>query len=450
MNAMKKEISTLLVCCTILLLLAGCNPKMQEIHWDLTGTWISEDGEIGDTVSFSLAGKLVTDGAQIGDPKIVDLAIQFPEDFRYRLSKTQQYAVYAFRESGDSASLWFSCNGTAYDPAGNSPVPMTFALSPERGFVVMRWDINEGPYLVASADPQTDPKDILDWYQEKCHSKVLQGIRWNLTGTWITEDGEIGDTVSFSIKGRFFTNGNQVDYLQMVDFRIQWPEDFPYGSAEADSYGVYALYEEDGTNSLWFMCCGEAYTASENTSVGVTFALSPDREFVVMHWADNEDRYLVASTDPEADPEEIAAWYSSLPIKKESALSLQMNGTQIARGGKVLKEGPLEIAATITEKPLGTDTLRFSALNLAGTDFAQLTELDMSLLWKFEDDGFTRLHAVCPADNSIGDVVIYLDNDRQWCVVILESRQRNVYFVGSAAEEYDPVEILAKCRITLE
>lgn len=148
----------------LLALLAGCAENKQTLDWDLTGRWVTEDGKTGENVPFSMEGKFLMEGVQIGDPQIVDFSIQLPEDFRYKLSEAQQYAVYAFRESGDSASLWFSCSGTAYDPIGNCPVPVIFALSPERGFVVMRWDSNEGPYFVASTDPQTDPKDILDWY----------------------------------------------------------------------------------------------------------------------------------------------------------------------------------------------------------------------------------------------------------------------------------------------
>ena len=155
-------------CCllvaALLVLLAGCGKKEQELNWNLTGTWITVDGEIGEAVPFSIEGKLVTEGIEIGKPQIVDFRIQWSEDFPYQNGKYEPYAAYPFSEQNDTDFLWFWCSGFAYDPKKNTPVVAVFTLSLEKGYSVMTWPYDDSRYLVASTDPETNPQEILNWY----------------------------------------------------------------------------------------------------------------------------------------------------------------------------------------------------------------------------------------------------------------------------------------------
>lgn len=165
----------ILRCClliaALLLLFAGCAEKKQEIHWDLYGTWITEDGEIGGNVLFSIGGELITEDVEIGSLQAVNFSIQWPENFRYGNGDEDLFGAYAFHEAEGSDSVWFDCIGFAYDPMKNELVAENFALSPERGYVVVYWPGNDALYLVASIDQETDPQDIAKWYSSLEHSR---------------------------------------------------------------------------------------------------------------------------------------------------------------------------------------------------------------------------------------------------------------------------------------
>ena len=154
----------ILQCClliaALLLLFVGCAEKKQKIDWDLSGTWITADGEIGENISFSIEGEFDTEDVEPGNLQIANFTVQRPEDFRYGSYDEAEFAVYAFREAEGSASVWFLCIGWDYDPATNSMITENLLFSLEREYGVVYWPEREGNYIVASTDPETDPQDI--------------------------------------------------------------------------------------------------------------------------------------------------------------------------------------------------------------------------------------------------------------------------------------------------
>ena len=148
----------------LLIPFTGCAEKKQEIDWELYGTWIAEDGTIGEPVSFSIEGQFDTINVEPGNHQIVDLHIRWPEGFRFGNEEADPFSMYAFCEKNDTNFIWMKYCGFAFDPIQNIMTAENITLSPERGYVVVCWSQYDGNLVVGSTDPETDPKDILDWY----------------------------------------------------------------------------------------------------------------------------------------------------------------------------------------------------------------------------------------------------------------------------------------------
>lgn len=133
-------------------------------------------------------------------------------------------------------------------------------------------------------------------------------LDWDISGTWIKTDGTIlGETESLSVTAKLpeeFKNYSEV--LIEVDFG--WPDSFGYqnegnviytGNANtADKHGGIALYHGSG----WLN------NSEKNDYTSFSFTICPEKCFLVIHIG-NVPEYLVASTDPNAEPQEIMSFY---------------------------------------------------------------------------------------------------------------------------------------------
>ena len=291
-------------------------------------------------------------------------------------------------------------------------------------------------FFVGSVAEEYDPVALL--------TKVLPwtatdfALQMNCTvvsrfGEILTTDGRLnlrGETLEhpFSGKGISFSALS----LAGIDFsRFTGPYLYPLEESEYDGFTkLHAIYPTD-------------------EGVGnIIIYLDSKKQWCVISMGEAcEDGFFVGSAAEEYDPIEILN--NALPWEK-TKLELQMHCTAVSRTGEVLAKGPLSLDASLLEKPLGTRCLLFSALNLAGIDFSELTDTRLFLTVESGNDGFTVLRANYPVEGGVRHIVIYLDNGKQWCVISAGGEYEGTYFVGSAAEEYDPVEILSKCRIILE
>lgn len=139
--------------------------------------------------------------------------------------------------------------------------------------------------------------------------KTFDGsISWELHGVWLCTDGSRDGEIDFSLYGTVPMDFEPQNTVEMeLDFL--WPEGFPYRNEGRFSYTGAADVADKHGNQPIYHGNGWLYDTEINDSVGLAFTLCPQEEFVVIRLG-NESRYLVASTDPNADYSEIFAFYS--------------------------------------------------------------------------------------------------------------------------------------------
>lgn len=124
------------------------------------------------------------------------------------------------------------------------------------------------------------------------NQQETEQLDWTLYGVWF-ENGEMGASTSqFSLSGKVPTNCEVREYVTL-ELQFVWPKELPYVSTEDDMFSAWANFNNETGDPRSFICCGYVGTGDF-----VIFCLYPDDEYIVFCWA---DRYLVASTDPNAD-----------------------------------------------------------------------------------------------------------------------------------------------------
>lgn len=137
----------------------------------------------------------------------------------------------------------------------------------------------------------------------------LDAIDWNLHGTWVNSDGTVQsgqEGVDFSLQGNLPTDFEPYSYVEDMELNFIWPEDFPCSNEGLQTYVGGANPAEKHENQILYH--GGKYTYSDQLrqAVFLSYTICPEEGFVVLHI---EDRYLVASVDPNADPAEIFDFY---------------------------------------------------------------------------------------------------------------------------------------------
>lgn len=129
------------------------------IDWTMYGYMVSPGEEPISTTDLSVSGT-VTYGETGTD--VLELDIAFPQTARYRYDGPTAY----YSQSRDIWGLgYFVCASYSYDSSANASVFSCFAVSLDKEYVIFNWEDGQDLYLVASTDPETDPHDILAYFQ---------------------------------------------------------------------------------------------------------------------------------------------------------------------------------------------------------------------------------------------------------------------------------------------
>lgn len=129
------------------------------IDWTMYGYMVSPGEEPISTTDLSVSGT-VTYGETGTD--VLKLDIAFPQTARYRYDGPTAY----YSQSRDIWGLgYFVCASYSYDSSANASVFSCFAVSLDKEYVIFNWEDGQDLYLVASTDPETDPHDILAYFQ---------------------------------------------------------------------------------------------------------------------------------------------------------------------------------------------------------------------------------------------------------------------------------------------
>lgn len=142
-------------------------------------------------------------------------------------------------------------------------------------------------------------------------SVMTAHVDWDLHGFWVNADGEVLEEVDFSYEARIYANG---DYERMprLDEYYSMPDTFPY-VLEGRREGMVPVYGTQLHGQPYYFWGTFTYDkVAEDLEMGY-FALSVEKEWMLMFWkAGEEDRILVASRDPEADPKEILSYFEAM------------------------------------------------------------------------------------------------------------------------------------------
>lgn len=137
------------------------------IDWDMYAVWVDADGNVAEgqqAFQFSLECTVYDSASRL------EYEFVFPEGFRYEILKPDTGAspVYVLELSDFTYYVAF---GYQYDFQTEDIVFGYWALSLEKECMIFEWEHinggaeNPGIYLLAFRDPNTDPKEILNYFQ---------------------------------------------------------------------------------------------------------------------------------------------------------------------------------------------------------------------------------------------------------------------------------------------
>lgn len=270
------------------------SPEYTQIDWDMQGTLVTTDGQVLETLAFSLSGKIEKDPQE---RDTLRLNITLPEDFDYMISE-EPTVFYSAAEAVESVPYYICGETYCLNRDSSAMTLVELALSEQQEFVILYFQETPGTFLVASTNKAVTPQQILGYFDFFVKQQDnLQKVDWDLQGALITENGEVKKYVSFSIYGTL-PQEYEVGEAVQSDLEIIWPDDFKIANEGQQTYFGYA---DDWNGSPLFCYAGYCINAQQQSSCKQQIYICPQEQFVIFEWGNNQDDYLIASTDPNAD-----------------------------------------------------------------------------------------------------------------------------------------------------
>ena len=171
---MKKAISTLSVLLALAVLLSACagtpeptptTPATANIDLVLTGMVVDADGNIKNhlkkNINVTIRGTRI-DNAEGYDE--LELDMTFSDNYRYVIG---QFPTISISSDSDYILLDYDvCPGFGYDGVAEITRAMQFAMCTDREYLILEWEGVDNEFLVASADPDTTPTEIIEYFRE--------------------------------------------------------------------------------------------------------------------------------------------------------------------------------------------------------------------------------------------------------------------------------------------
>lgn len=233
----------------------------------------------------------------------ISFTMSMPDEWNYDFS-IPDVKCYSQHEE---RNLPYYCFAAHFD------YPFGMAVDVDAGYFIAKINANYTDwYLVASVDPETDPYEILN------HFSVFQelydlteenklSLFWNLSGNYVTEDGKVGEKVDLMLSALL---PEQYEVQSDVELKTAfiWPDGFRYNKDSIISYTGSVDVAKKHKNQVIYHGTGWLHDAVSYAASDFDFMICPEEEFVVIHIAE-EHNYIVASTDPNADPIELLSFY---------------------------------------------------------------------------------------------------------------------------------------------
>ena len=141
--------------------------------------------------------------------------------------------------------------------------------------------------------------------QRQRHEKTID---WDLYGVWVAADGGVQNEqegVDLSLTGML---PSEYELYSTVEMKLNfiWPDSFTYLNEGTQAYtGGAGIANKHENQAIYHGGKYVSSTAADKSGF-LSYTICPEEGFIVIHL---DNRYLVASTDPNADPAEIFAFY---------------------------------------------------------------------------------------------------------------------------------------------
>lgn len=176
-------------------------------------------------------------------------------------------------------------------------------------------------------------------------------IDWELNGVWVTDEGVEEGVVPFTLKGSV-TDYKEEQVADKVSVKFEFSDDFPYEprqSTDGRSSYVNGFFDVD-----YFGCSDYSGVSGKEYLIAYQYALDIDQEYVLIHWTDNPERYLVAAIDPDVKPDEIVKHFKAFlnagdPFEKEHDVSWKVHGTWITEEGELQETVDFSVEAHVVD-----------------------------------------------------------------------------------------------------
>ena len=130
-------------------------------------------------------------------------------------------------------------------------------------------------------------------------------INWSMQGSFVTEDGQLKETMELSITGNIQTEPEKRDILTLS---ISFPETFPYSFSASHSF--YNMSDEIDSMP-YYACSGYTLGKGSDTPALCYFALDEKKQWAIFLWSEDPGQILVASADPGVDPRQIISHFQT-------------------------------------------------------------------------------------------------------------------------------------------
>ena len=125
----------------------------------MNASLLSLDEQVQQTFSLTVSGPIIYNG----EDTTLEFGIHFPADsgLEYRLPSTGKYTnISMFLENTD----YYIWKPSLLDKSSNSSIDAVCALSIDQQFLIIYQRAAANPYIVASADPNCTPSEILEYF----------------------------------------------------------------------------------------------------------------------------------------------------------------------------------------------------------------------------------------------------------------------------------------------
>lgn len=181
-----------------------------------------------------------------------------------------------------------------------------------------RWIIindSDKVYYVASVSGNYSPQELVEYF------RVLIPVNWttdadtpastlnySLHGRWVNRNGTVQDQrpgVDFSVSGTLLTEFEPYSTVELA-LNFTWPDCSIEQDDNKSTYTGHAQFADKHDNQRLYHIGAWLYDPAKHDSTSISFTICPEEGFVVVKLGQD---YLVASTEPNANPTEIFAFY---------------------------------------------------------------------------------------------------------------------------------------------